>query len=145
MKLTEMLKIWEENNKENLNDMPNISIKQDKLLSVVLKPEIETQESIAQHTLTGLDVGENVAANKVTTPKVLPFKETIKRLWKNVPLIEMLPAGRRAEASAILAEHPEFEEILRKCKQGQCDCWTAMEIIGLPDPFSPFRPGSKPE
>jgi hypothetical protein len=64
------------------------------------------------------------------------------RSWTNVPLIEMVPQGRRAEVQEIIDRDPDTMKVLRSCKAGIIDCWTAMEIFGLPDPFNPHYPGN---
>jgi hypothetical protein len=70
--------------------------------------------------------------------------ETLARQWRDMDLIDLLPAGRRAEAAAILEADPNSRQILELCKWGVYDCFTAMAKLGLPDPHLgdlSIRPG----
>ena len=70
--------------------------------------------------------------------------ETLARQWRDMDLIDLLPAGRRAEAGAILEADPNKRQILALCKVGVYDCFTAMAKLGLPDPHLgdlSIRPG----
>jgi len=55
--------------------------------------------------------------------------------WFEMPLLELLPVSRRAEAVAILDRDPAMIDHLRECKRGLIDCWTAMELMGM-DPWA---------
>ena len=64
------------------------------------------------------------------------------RNWSEIGPIEMTPAGRRAEVQEILDTDPGKMRILESCKAGLIDCWFAMEIFCLRDPFNPHYPGN---
>ena len=68
-----------------------------------------------------------------TLPEPIPV-ETLTRQWRDMDLIDLLPAGRRAEAGAILEADPNKRQILELCRWGVYDCFTAMAKLGLPDP-----------
>jgi hypothetical protein len=56
----------------------------------------------------------------------------VVRLWKDVPLIEMLPADYRDRAQGILDSDPNASHILETCKMGVIDCWEALRRLGIP-------------
>ncbi|MEI7451194.1 MAG: hypothetical protein WCJ75_16410 [Desulfomonile sp.] len=64
------------------------------------------------------------------------------RNWSEIGPIEMVPIGRRTEIKQIINRNPDLVRILESCKAGLFDCWTAMEIFGLPDEFNPRHQGN---
>jgi hypothetical protein len=101
-----------------------VALKNDKKQTLAVKESIDQSHS------------EPSPANVPTTPN---------RTWADIPALEMLPAGRRKEAVQIIRKHPEAVKILERCKMDLIDCYTAMELLGMPEPYNPFEQSTQIE